>query len=82
MNGYNDGFDECSSSSNEDEEYDDSGDEYVSQQSPQQEQSWGFKETMKDCRESYSDVSGISEFIDAGIGLGCAMAGGAVELAK
>lgn len=36
MDGYNDGFAECSSSGNGDEEYYDSGDEYGSQQSPQQ----------------------------------------------
>lgn len=36
IDGYNDGFDECSSSGNDEEEYDSSEDDYVNQQSPQQ----------------------------------------------
>jgi hypothetical protein len=73
MNGYYTGVNSCGDSN--------MGGTYNEQ--PQQSRSnGGFKEGLNECKDLYSDITGMSDIIDTGIGLGCIAAGGLNELSN
>jgi len=72
MNGYYAGVNSCGDGSR--------GGGYEQQQ--QSRSNGGFKEGLNECKDLYSDITGMSDMIDTGIGLGCIAAGGLNELSN